>query len=167
MEYIKVRLQNILTSDGFPIDVVDAVLSANFDDIVRSARIVRALSEIKKRPDFEPLAIAFKRAGNITRGTARTTVDSSLFQHPAEKVLYDSSSMVRVSVPKLALQEDFGSALIEISTLKGPVDAFFDGVMVMDKDEKIKNNRLALLWGVTDIFSGIADFSKITTTSGQ
>lgn len=167
MEYIKVRLQNILTSDGFPIDVVDAVLSANFDDIVRSAKIVRDLSEIKKRPDFEPLAVAFKRAGNITRGTARTTVDSSLFQHPAEKVLYDSSSTVRATVLKLALQEDFGSALIEISTLKGPVDAFFDGVMVMDKDENIKNNRLALLWEVSDIFSGIADFSKITTTSGQ
>ncbi|MDO8446755.1 MAG: glycine--tRNA ligase subunit beta [Deltaproteobacteria bacterium] len=167
MEYIRVRVMNLLTGDGYPADVVDAVLSANFDDIVRSARIVRALSEIKKRPDFEPLAIAFKRAGNITRGTARTTVDSSLFQHQAERVLYDSSSMVRVTVPKLTLQEDFDSALIEVSTLKGPVDAFFDGVMVMDKDEKIKNNRLALLWGVSDIFSGFADFSKITTTSGQ
>jgi len=52
-------------------------------------------------------------------------------------------------------------------TLKGAVDAFFDGVLVMDKDESIKNNRLALLWGVSDIFSGFADFSKITTTSGQ
>ena len=163
MEYIKVRLQNVLTSDGFSIDVVDAVLSANFDDIVRSARIVKALSEIKKRTDFEPLAVAFKRAVNITKGTIRTAVDLSLFQHDAEKVLYEALIKVRERVSELSKKEEFNSALLEIATLKGAVDAFFDGVMVMDKDEKIKNNRLAILWGVSDIFSGIADFSRITT----
>jgi glycyl-tRNA synthetase beta chain len=163
MEYIRVRLLNLLTGDGDPADVVDAVLSANFDDIVKSARIIKALSEIKKRTDFEPLAVAFKRAVNITKGTVRTAVDTSLFQHDAEKVLYEASIKVRERVSELAKKEEFNSALLEIATLKGAVDAFFDGVMVMDKDEKIKNNRLALLWGVSDIFSGIADFSRITT----
>ena len=54
-------------------------------------------------------------------------------------------------------------ALLEVASIKGAVDSFFDGVLVMDKDEKIKNNRLALLWHISDIFSGLADFSKITT----
>ena len=163
MEYIKVRLQNILTSEGYPIDVADAVLSANFDDIVKSVKIVKALSELKKRPDFEPLAIGFKRAVNITKGTVRTTVDTSLFQHQAEKELYEASNKVKEKVSEFAQKEDFDRALLEVAVIKGPVDAFFDGVLVMDKDEKIKNNRLALLWGVSDIFSGFADFSKITT----
>ena len=163
MEYIKVRLQNILTSEGYPIDVADAVLSANFDDIVKSVKIVKALSELKKRPDFEPLAIGFKRAVNITKGTVRTTVDTSLFQHQAEKELYEASNKVKEKVSELAQKEDFDRALLEVAVIKGAVDAFFDGVLVMDKDEKIKNNRLALLWGVSDIFSGFADFSKITT----
>lgn len=163
LEYIKGRLQNLLTSDGYPIDVVDAVLSADFDDIVRSARIIKSLSELKKRPDFEPLAIAFKRAVNITKGTERQALDQSIFQHPTEKELYAASGRVMQKVSELASKEDFDSALLEVATLKGSVDAFFDGVLVMDKDEKIKNNRLALLWAVSDIFSGFADFSKIAT----
>ncbi|MBI4745827.1 MAG: glycine--tRNA ligase subunit beta, partial [Deltaproteobacteria bacterium] len=165
IEYIRVRFQNILTSDGYPIDVVDAVLSADFDDIVRSVKIVKALSWLKKRPDFEPLAIAFKRAVNITKGTVRTAADASLFQHDTEKALYEASIKVKERVSEMAKKEEFNSALLEIATLKGAVDAFFDGVMVMDKDELIKNNRLALLWGVSDIFSGFADFSKITTSN--
>lgn len=167
LEYIKGRLQNLLTSDGYPIDVVDAVLSADFDDIVRSARIVKALSELKKRPDFEPLAIAFKRAVNITKGTERTAIYPSAFQHDSEKELHAASNRVKERVHELARKEDFDAALLEVASIKGAVDSFFDGVLVMDKDEKIKNNRLALLWQVSDIFSGFADFSKITTTSGQ
>lgn len=164
MEYIRVRLQNILMSDGYQIDVVDAVLSADFDDAVRSVRILKALSELKKRPDFEPLAIAFKRAVNITRGTERKALDPSVFQHPSEKELFDLANKVREKVAELTMKENFDSALLEVATIKGAVDAFFDSVLVMDKDEKIKNNRLALLWEVSDIFSGIADFSKIVTT---
>ncbi|MEK7851732.1 MAG: glycine--tRNA ligase subunit beta, partial [Deltaproteobacteria bacterium] len=106
-EYIKVRLQNILTSDGYPIDLVDAVLSADFDDIVKSVKIVKALSELKKRPDFEPLAIAFKRAVNITKGTVITTVDTSLFQHAIEKELYEASNKLKERVFELAQNEDF------------------------------------------------------------
>jgi len=167
MEYIRVRLLNLLTGDGYHADVVDAVLSANFDDIVRSVKIVKALSEIKKMPDFEPLAIAFKRAVNITKGTVRTSVNPSLFGPPAEKELYDASASAKTTISLSFEKENFTEALEHVSHLKAPVDAFFDDVLVMDKDEKIKNNRLALLWGVTDIFSGIADFSKITTTTGQ
>jgi len=138
-------------------------MSVNFDDIVRSVKIVKALSEIKKMPDFEPLAIAFKRAVNITKGTVRTSVNPSLFGPPAEKELYDASASAKTTISLSFEKENFTEALEHVSHLKAPVDAFFDDVLVMDKDEKIKNNRLALLWGVSDIFSGIADFSKITT----
>lgn len=167
MEYIKVRLQNILTSDGHSPDVVDAVLSADFDDVVRSVKIVKALSGLKNRPDFEPLAIAFKRAVNITKGTSRKAVDTALFKHESERELYRQANRVRENVSISTGKEDFDSALLETATIKGAVDDFFDGVLVMDRDEKIKENRLALLWEVSDIFSGLADFSKIATTSGQ
>jgi glycyl-tRNA synthetase beta chain len=165
LDFIKVRLQNILTGEGYPIDVVDAVLSANFDDMVGSVKTAKALSDLKKKPDFEPLAIAFKRAVNIIKGTKRTDVDPSLFQHQTEKDLYSASRKVKEKVSELAGTEDFGGALKEVAALKGPVDAFFDGVLVMEKDERIRNNRLALLWAVSDIFSGFADFSRIVTAS--
>ncbi len=117
---------------------------------------------MKGRADFEPLAVAFKRVGNIIKGGLDQSVDTALFAADCEKALFADLQQVKGKVADLVVRRDYLTALEAIASLRAPVDAFFDGVMVMDKDESIKNNRLALLTSIAGLFSGIADFSRIS-----
>lgn len=161
LEFFRARFVNLM-ADRFPADVVEAVVSADFRDLVDAEQKIIALSEFRKRPDFEPLAVAFKRVCNIVKGGVDLQVDEGLFQIEAEKDLYASWLEVSGKVGKLTAERDYLGALAEIAALKGPVDAFFDNVMVMADDERIRNNRLALLTGISRLFGAIADFGRVS-----
>ncbi len=161
LEFFKGRFVNLLV-DRFPSDVVDAVVAVSFDDVVETAAKIAALSEFRKRPDFEPLAVAFKRVCNIVKGGVDVPVDEGLFQEEAERQLYASYLTVSNNAGKKIGDRDYMAALSEIATLRGAVDAFFDTVMVMSDDERLRNNRLALLTGIARLFGNIADFAKIS-----
>lgn len=161
VEFIRLRLVNMLTGQDYPADVVDAVLSAAFAEPVDAVERVKALAALKGREDFEPLAVAFKRVGNIIKGGVEQEVDAVLFTDDCEKVLFAELQHVQAAVAELVAQGKYPSALEAIAGLRGPVDTFFDGVMVMDKDEAVKNNRLALLTSIAGLFKGVADFSRI------
>lgn len=161
VEFIRLRLVNMLTSQGYPADVVDAVLSADFSEPVDAVERVKALATLKGREDFEPLAVAFKRVGNIIKGGLEQPVDTSLFEADCEKDLFAQLQQVESKVAELVSGRDYPAALETIAGLRAPVDAFFDGVMVMADDQAVKNNRLALLTGIAGLFKGIADFSRI------
>lgn len=89
-------------------------------------------------------------------------MDESLFQMGAEVDLHAAWISVSKKVGVLTADRDYLAALSEIAALKGPVDAFFDKVMVMAEEERIKNNRLALLTGIARMFGAIADFGRIS-----
>ncbi|MFO7983457.1 MAG: glycine--tRNA ligase subunit beta [Desulfuromonadales bacterium] len=161
VEFIRLRFFNMLTGQGYPQDVVDAAFGAGFDDAIDARERVKALSELKGRADFEALAVAFKRVVNIIKRGEPTAVDPSLFEEECERDLDEALQRVREEVEKQVAGGDYGAALHSIATLREPVDAFFDGVMVMTDDAKVKTNRLALLTGVAKLFENIADFSKI------
>jgi glycyl-tRNA synthetase beta chain len=161
VEFIRLRLVNMLASQDLPADVVDAVLAAAFDDVVDAVARVTALAELKGREDFEPLAVAFKRVVNIIKGGVTTPVDAALFEADCEGALQRALQKAAGEVAKQVAAGDYPAALRTIAALRGPVDAFFDGVMVMAKDEMVRENRLALLTGVARLFEGIADFSRI------
>ena len=161
VEFIRLRLVNMLAGQDYPQDVVDAVLAAAFDDVVDAVARVRALAELKGREDFEPLAVAFKRVVNIIKGGVVTPVDPALFEADCETALQQALDQAAGQVAEQVAAGDYPGALRTIAGLRAPVDAFFDGVMVMAKDEKVKQNRLALLTGVARLFEGIADFSRI------
>ncbi|AMV71401.1 glycine--tRNA ligase subunit beta [Desulfuromonas carbonis] len=161
VEFIRLRLVNLLAGQDYPADVIEAVLSAAFDDVVDAVARVKALAELKGRADFEPLAIAFKRVVNIIKGGIATPVDPALFEAECEHALQQALTAAAGEVGKQVAAGDYPAALRTIAGLRAPVDAFFDGVMVMAKDEKVKENRLALLTGVARLFEGIADFSRI------
>lgn len=160
-EFIRLRFFNMLTSQGYPQDVVDAVLSASFDDVLDALARVKALSDLKGQEDFQPLAVAFKRVVNIIKGGVAQTPDPALFEAPCEEELAAALAQVGAETEGLVGAGDYASALRAIASLREPVDAFFDGVMVMAKDERVRTNRLALLTGVARLFAGIADFSRI------
>ncbi len=160
-EFIRLRFFNMLTAQGYPQDVVDAVLAASFDDVLDALARVKALSDLKGQEDFQPLAVAFKRVVNIIKGGVAQTPDPALFEAPCEEELAAALAQVGAETEGLVGAGDYASALRTIASLREPVDAFFDGVMVMAKDERVRTNRLALLTGVARLFAGIADFSRI------
>ena len=160
MDFFKGRFVNLM-ADRFPGDVVDAVVAVSCDDLVQSAAKIKALAEFKNRPDFEPLAVAFKRVCNIVKEPVTAQVDPALFQDDAEGSLFNAYQSVGSTVAAKVADQDYLSALTGIASLKGAVDDFFDRVMVMAEDERVRTNRLALLQEVKGLFRDIADFAKI------
>lgn len=160
LEFFRGRFVNLM-ADRYPGDVVDSVTAVSFDDLVQTSAKIEALAEFKNRPDFEPLAVAFKRVCNIVKEPVTGQVDPSLFQDDAEKALSHAFESVRTIVESKVADGDYLAALTEIATLKGTVDDFFDRVMVMAEDERVRTNRLALLQEIKGLFRDIADFAKI------
>jgi len=161
VEFVRLRFFNLLTGQDYPQDVVDAVLSASFDNVVDALARVKALAALKGQDDFEPLAVAFKRVVNIIKGGVAATVNPALFENDCEAQLHTAQQKVAGEVKAAVAGGDYAGALRAIASLRPDVDRFFDGVMVMAKDEQVKTNRLALLTAVAGLFGGIADFAKI------
>jgi glycyl-tRNA synthetase beta chain len=156
----------MLSEEGFQKDFVAAVTSVSIDNVPDVRERVKALEEMKNKPDFQPLAVAFKRAVNILKKAddfQKKEVDPSLFEESCESSLYDAYRDVGLKVRNHLFKGSFDKALIEISSLRDFVDSFFDGVMVMADNPDIRNNRLAILSGIAGLFEDIADFSRIAT----
>lgn len=167
MDFLRQRLAGMLVSEGIRPDIVDAALSAGFDDPIVGKEKVKAIDAWRSSEDYQPLVTALKRAGNILPKEFEGTVRKSLLKQDAETTLHEAFMQIRDRVKEKTGRLDFRGALSDIATLRKPVDAFFEGVMVMDKDTDVKNNRLALLAGITGLFSGIADFSRLVLSSEE
>jgi len=158
LNFFRGRFQNMQEA---PADVVDAVLSAGFDDPLDARARVAALAALKGQADFEPLAVAFKRVVNIIKGGVAEEVDPARFEKQCEGDLLAAQQLAAQKVAEQVASGDYAAALQTIAGLRPAVDAFFDGVMVMAEDEAVKTNRLALLTRVAELFTGIADFARI------
>ena len=163
LDFFRVRYQNFLQDKGYPYDVIDAVISNSFGELLDVQHRIDALRTAREWKDFESIVIGFKRAMNILKGlTSTTEINPSLFSEPIEKNLYQSFRKARENISRVLSQKDYETALLEMTQMKKPIDDFFDGVMVMVEDEAIRNNRLALLDEIGKLFLRIADFSKLT-----
>jgi len=166
-DFLKNRISHILADEGFSKDVIAAVADVSVDHVPHVWERVSALEKLKAVPDFEPLAVAFKRVVNIIRksdvGEISGSVNESLFENSSESDLFAAFKDVTARVNDHLDKGEFEKALLDIASLRGHVDSFFDGVMVMAEDSQLRNNRLALLKQIADMFGRFADFSKITT----
>lgn len=163
LDFFRVRYQNFLLDKGYPFDVVEAVLSTSFDQLLDVQRRIDALREAKEWKDFESIVIGFKRAMNILKGApSGKEIDPSLFSEPAEKNLYQAFMDAKGKIDQLLSQRDYPASFLEMSRMKKAIDEFFDGVMVMVEDEAVRHNRFALLDGIGQLFLSFADFSKLT-----
>ena len=168
--FLQNRISHLLAEEGFSRDVIAAIVSVSVDDVPNVRNRVKALESLKARPDFEPLAIGFKRVVNIIRksgqaeeGAAPETVNASLFEHDSEGALLDKFKAVDEKITRAMANNSFDQALVEVASLRDAVDRFFDGVMVMAEDAAIRRNRLALLGQIAALFAKFADFSKLST----
>ena len=160
-DFMKLRLKNVLADAGIRYDVVEAVF-VTVDDIYSVFLRAQAVNEAVKQ-DMEKTIQAFVRTGNIARKAedVQAAVETGLLAEQVEKDLYKAYEDAASKVEKEVAAQDYAGAIATLSQLAAPIDAFFDGVMVMDKDEKIKNNRLGLLKLVDNLICQVADFSKI------
>lgn len=160
-DFMKLRLKNVLADAGIRYDVVDAVF-VTVDDIYGVFLRAQAVNEAVKQ-DMEKTIQAFVRTGNIARKAedVQAAVEADLLAEQVEKDLCKAYEAAAAKVEKEIAAQDYAGAIATLSQLAAPIDAFFDGVMVMDKDEKIKNNRLGLLKLVDNLICQVADFSKI------
>jgi glycyl-tRNA synthetase beta chain len=163
LEFFKGRMQNLLVGRGIAADAVEAASASGFDDLMDLEKRAQALHDLKKEPGFEPLAVAFKRVVNISKSHPPAPVSPEWFENPAEDRLLEAYRLIGQNAEASITRKDYPSALKELSLLRKPVDEFFDGVMVMVEDEKVRTNRLSLLSNISQLFFKIGDFSKITT----
>lgn len=159
------RMKNFL-QPGRDTLAVEAAVAAGFDDPLALARRAEALDRFAKRPDFPQAALTFKRAAGIIAKQAAgadlaAPVDPALFAHPAESALARTLAADRESFNQSFSSGDFSACLERLGQWRPLVDAFFDSVMVMDKDEAVRRNRLALLNELSSRLSRIADFSAM------
>ena len=157
-DFMRLRLKNVLETVRY--DVVDAVLS-DVDDLyavsLRAEAVAAFVSDAKAEANIQ----AFVRTANLAKKAETAKVDAELFTTAEEKDLYKVYTVVASSVASLVAAHNYAGAIAALTELSAPINAFFDGVMVMDKDESIKNNRLGLLRLIDELVRKAADFTKI------
>lgn len=153
LRFFHPRLEGIYLSQGYTIDIINAVLPSE-NLIIREIHYrLDLLAALKKEPEFSDLLAAAKRVYNILVKACPGEVNTSLLSEHAEKNLLKAV----MNVKEKMLESGFKSLL----ELKDPINTFFDDVLVMDRDTQIKENRLSLLFTVKSLFDSLGDFSKL------
>ncbi|MDR9498860.1 MAG: glycine--tRNA ligase subunit beta [Hydrogenovibrio sp.] len=126
---------------------------------------IEAVRHFADMDEAGALSAANKRIANILKKVDQSLpeeVDTRLFEQNEEKALFDALDALRESVSESIASQNYREALIRLAAIRQPVDAFFDQVMVMAKDEAVKQNRLALLRQIYDLFGQVADISRLS-----
>lgn len=159
-EFFTLRLKNVLSDNDVRYDIIDAVLE-NADEVAGTyAKACVTAQEIASGVLNDAIQ-AFVRVGNISKKAENNVINEALFTLDEEKALYNIYVAVAKDVETALNNKDYKTAIDKMQELTAPINNFFDNVMVMDKDEQIKNNRLALLKNIDTLIKSVADFGKI------
>lgn len=164
VDFVLGRFVSLLQDQGISIDVIQAVSARRPTRPADYTARIDAVAAFKQREEAEALAAANKRVANILTKqgiTGEPAIDASLLQEAAEKTLYDALSQVKPDVDTAQQRQAYNEVLSALATLRDPIDAFFDNVMVMADDEAVKQNRLALLVMLRSMFLQTADISLL------
>ena len=157
------RFASILQGKGIPGDVIESVIGT-FDDPVDTFQRAQALSTMRRESWFESICAASKRVENIIKKTVPTSkVNPALFAQDEEKALHNAFQAMEGAFVAHTQKGEYIDALKLLAGLKDPIDSFFEKVLVMSEDIKVRENRIALLKGLVVLFDKVAKFSKIST----
>jgi len=154
---------------GYAYDVVKAVLGADAEDVVNAVQRAEAVKQVLHRAEFQAIGAACKRMRNILRQAAEKGIEpAAQFEYLPESADEERTLMAYLErtgsrVEALRARKQYLEALLLLATARDPIDSFFDKVMVMVEDRRVRANRLALLRTLLKEFSTIADFSEIVT----
>ena len=162
IEFFVTRTRVMLRDSGCESDAIDAVLAAGVAEPAEILRRVRSLEDARNNaPDtFNDLATAYARANNLRDASLGTEVDEGLINE-VEHALFCAVVQAEGRVARALEADDYQAALSELAGLRKPVDMFFERIMVMDEDQKLRENRLRLLNRFVGVFQGVADFGKM------
>ena len=156
VDFIKVRFKNFLKS--YPYDAVEAVVSSAFSDIYDAYLRLEAINNLFEKDRDKKKRFAIKRVFNIVKDFKGKDVDEKLMQQEEEKTLFDDIKTLEEKSGKYVKEKDYSGLMEKIVDIKEDINNFFDNVMVMDKDEAVRNNRLSLLNRLKSIVLNVADF---------
>lgn len=160
-EFFKQRLKNILTDKGYDYDIIDAVLSAGYDNFYDVILRAEALANLRSQDIFTKLLTAHTRAANLAKNAVSDVVAPELLQEESEKALYEEYVKAKDEMQIYLCERKYRQYLQRFALLQQYIDNFFEGVMVMVDDEAVKKNRLALLKNIADLIKTVADLTKI------
>ena len=159
-EFFRLRLKNLLLEQNVRYDIVDAILEGDTDVLYESWLKAQALVAAEE-DSLKKAVQALTRAANLVKHATRDEIKETSFAADEEKILYVAYQKAAAGVAASSQQRDYAQLIVELTTLAEPIHAFFEAVMVMDPDEEIKTNRLALLKQIVSLASGFGDLGKI------
>lgn len=169
--FVTTRLETLWRDRGSGGDVVDAVIATGVDDMVDATRRVEALSRALADPAFAAVSGSFKRVANIARkaeeevGDNGVNVPMSEAAPREERVLREAFDAVETDAVAALASADYDRFYVIAATLKGPIDSFFDAVLVLDPDPTLRLPRLALLRRIADLLTKPADLTRLAGQS--
>lgn len=165
LEFFEGRVRYILEKQGYSYDLINAALGPGIEFLEQTTARIKALSELKQSKNFEQFILMVKRIKNILKEPPRARLNSALLKEKEEKELYSALKIIKKNVEGMLARGDFSSAQRMIFRLQAPLNSFFDRVLVMAEDRKIRNNRLALLNQILALTNEMADYSHIVVES--
>ena len=160
-EFMAQRLRFALQGKGLSYDVVEAVLAVPYRSLAELQRRAFTLEGCLRTSMLRDLSAAYIRAANLARRAGGGRVKRELLAETAERGLYLRLTEIEPGVDQALQRQEHGACLELLASLKGPVDLFFDEVLVMAEDEELRRNRLDLLAAVKGLFNRFADFSLL------
>ena len=163
LAFFEDRIRVMFKDKGYSAQEVDAVLATHPTMVLDVPARLEAVRAFTQLPEADALAAANKRIGNIIKKTVPQTdvVDAALFDSEAEKVLYDALQTAESSVKVDYDAGRYTELLKSLAPMKAPVDRFFEDVMVNVDDERVRANRLALLWRLHRTMNMVAELSRL------
>lgn len=162
--FILERLQSFYQARDIPVELVQAVRARQDENLFDLNKRIYALRDFVKLPEAESLAAACKRVNNLLQqnpSSRATMVDPVLLENDNEKALFKQIQAKEQGVQALYACGDYGKILNQLASLREPVDAFFEHVMVMVDNQALKTNRLCLLTRLQNLLQGVADISLL------
>ncbi len=162
--FLKQRVKNIFLEDGIRYDVIDAVLAVDSDgDVVDIKHRIKAIEELYNQPIFGKILNSSSRVLNLSKNSEETEIDRSLLKEKAELCLYHNYENNYPRIKEFISNKEYKKVFNLLGDLCEPVGEFFDQVLVMDKDEEIRKNRISLIKKIGILFNQVADLSKIVS----
>lgn len=164
VNFLFARFRATYQANGYSAELIQSVLDRRPTKPVDFEKRIQAVAKFHELPEAAPIAAANKRISNIlakVKDDINADIDASLLQEDAEKALAEILTGLESKLSPLFAAGDYEAALFELASLQTPVDAFFDNVMVMAEDEAVKQNRLAILNRLRNLFLQVADVSVL------
>ncbi len=159
--FIAQRVRFHLQQKRVRYDIADAVLAGEMNDLIATNEKAIELDKLLGTREMDDVLTGFERCNNLSRDAASDMVEPVYFESDVESKLYDELMSADDSLDKALVARDVASAVKTLASLRPTIDKFFDDVLVMDKNEAKRTNRLALLKRAVNIFDRLADFSKV------